>query len=66
MRHVVPRHFEFSGLFPLTLFWAFMTPHLQALPGVVRAAVAVAINVGLMVYLYLPTLTHVLRKWLSK
>lgn len=57
----------FSGLFPLTLFWTmFAAPYLHALPVAAQIATIVAINVGLMVYLYLPAMTQLLRNWLSK
>ncbi len=68
---VAPKKYQmwlmiFSGLFLLTLAWATIGKDLvEPLPLLARTALIVAINVAVMVYVYLPTLTRVLVRWLS-
>ncbi|XMN10357.1 antibiotic biosynthesis monooxygenase [Streptomyces griseobrunneus] len=54
------------GIFPISLLGSvYLTPRLTALPEVARTAVFVALFSVLMTYVAMPTVTRILRRWLS-
>ncbi|MEI5101739.1 antibiotic biosynthesis monooxygenase [Streptomyces sp. PmtG] len=55
-----------AGIFPVSLLGSvFLTPHLTALPQVVRTAIFAVLFSVLMTYVSMPAVTRVLRRWLT-